>query len=219
LLTGQYGDEEECELDSSQLVVELFVRDKFKCNPTLETAAADIEAFAAERAKKPEKPALQTSLSRFAGNNAITMEKLKALIASLAEERAAGRGSWAKCMWAIMNVAKDNGFSEYQKMKLGHPFSELSPSNYDEDGVDKFLADGIKEHANPINLATFIMHLKQDNPDVYDTLFGGVKSYDETKTTFERDHFKVMQPLCIVEVDADDQSLYYRPLLEFVEGV
>jgi hypothetical protein len=51
LLTGQYGDEEECELDSSQLIVELSVRDKFKCNPTLETAAADVEAFAAERAK------------------------------------------------------------------------------------------------------------------------------------------------------------------------
>jgi hypothetical protein len=75
-------------------------------------------------------------------------------------------------------------------------------------GVDKFLADGVKEHTNPINLATLIMYLKQDSPKVYDTLFGGVKSYDETKMIFERNHFKVMQPLCIVEVEENDLSLY-----------
>ncbi|GAQ83075.1 hypothetical protein KFL_001340300 [Klebsormidium nitens] len=217
LLTGQDGDEEECELEPAELVLELCVRNKFTCNPTIATATAEIEAYAAERAKKAEKPA-QASLSRFAGNNAITFDRLKALIAGLAEERAAGRDSWSKCMWAIMNVSKDNGFSEFQKMKLGHQFSELSHSHYDEDGVDKFLADGVKEHTNPINLATLILYLKQDNPDVYDTLFGGVKSYDETKMEFERNHFKVMQPLCFVEVEADDQSLYYRGKREFLEA-
>jgi hypothetical protein len=121
-------------------------------------------------------------------------------------------------MWAIMNVAKDNGFSKFQKMKLGHQLSELSPSHIDEDGVDKFLSDGVKEHTNPINLVTLIMYLKQDSPDVYDTLFGGVKPYDKTKMIFERNHFKVMQPLCFVEVKADDQSLYYRGKKEFMEA-
>jgi hypothetical protein len=133
LLTGQDGDEEECELDPAKLVTELSVRNKFTCNPIIESAAAEVEAYAAKRVKKSVKPAT-TSLSRFAGNNAITFDKLKALIAGVAEERATGRDSWSKCMWAIMNVAKDNGFSEYQKVKLGHQFSELSLSHYDEDG-------------------------------------------------------------------------------------
>jgi hypothetical protein len=217
LLTGQDGDEEECELEPAELVLELCVRNKSTCNPTIATATAEIEAYDTERAKKAEKP-VQTSLSRFAGNNAITFDRLKALIAGLAEERAAGRDSWSKCMWAIMNESKDNGFSEFQKMKLGHQFSELSPIHYDEGGVDKFLADGVKEHTNPINLVTLIMYLKQDSPDVYDTLFGGVKSYDETKMIFERNHFKVMQPLCIVEVEESDLSLYYRGKTKFLEA-
>jgi hypothetical protein len=79
LLTGQDGDEEDCERDQDELVEELSICNKFKCNPTIESAAAEVEAYAAERVKKSEKPTT-TSLSRFAGNNAITFDRLKALI-------------------------------------------------------------------------------------------------------------------------------------------
>jgi hypothetical protein len=76
LLTGQDDDEEECELDPAKLVTTLFVRNKFTCNPTIESTVAEVEAYAAERVKKSVKPAT-TNLSRFAGNNAIIFDKLK----------------------------------------------------------------------------------------------------------------------------------------------
>lgn len=175
----------------------------------------------------------------------ISFEDLQDIVANLAFKRAHEYQHWIKCVWAIYNIAKANGYIRKGKNMI-HDFSKQSPK-YDEDEVEDYI-DRATWYEGGVGLATLLMYLKEDdeltfnrmrvklNPqkvtiDGYsiqeidefkdiNLLDGQQRDYETVKRVFEKTHFKVSsnKPLYVqVRGEGEYEEMVERTRKDFID--
>lgn len=118
-----------------------------------------------------------------------TFEKLKNMLEFISSEHSDSYDTWSQIAYAIYNISHECG-SIRKGINLIHTFSEQS-DNYDEEKVNKFI-DGMKYTPHGYNMGTIVNYAK-NNPDYELTI---TKQYKDVKLQFEKNHFKIMHPIC-----------------------
>jgi hypothetical protein len=103
----------------------------------------------------------------------MTYETLMTLDTKSNPKYADDYSEWWPNVCAIMKCCSANGFNLQQECDVIHAFSNIS-KNYNKQEVDKWIRKGISadECKNPRTIATLQSGPREDNPELYEDLFG-----------------------------------------------
>lgn len=133
----------------------------------------------------------------------ICFETLKKVIMGLNDNRAASFDEWHCIVWAIFNYCHQKEICISKRDRLIHAFSEKKQDKYNEDDVDAFIYKSCKYVSDGYSIGTLLMMLKEDNPNLYNTMFSKIRPYMEVKDAFENTRFKVLNPPMFCTLDND----------------
>jgi hypothetical protein len=143
------------------------------------------------------------------GDN-VDINKLYELITKLKKHRATEFNDWINGCWAIINICKKNNLRQSKIYELVHLFSALDKDAYNEDGIDDWLIDNYKRtRPNGYGWKFLLNWLKDDNKDFYDKLTFKYISYDELKTKFEENNFKLIDRSSYAWIDSNKKIHYH----------
>ena len=105
-----------------------------------------------------------SSLTDIENKNKIDLLQFRKYIDGLSVERSDNYNYWTKIIWGIYNTSKENKWSATTRNQIIHTFSKKS-SKYDEEIVDNFIENNIKDDKEGIGVGTIIQYYKEDNPN------------------------------------------------------
>jgi hypothetical protein len=138
-----------------------------------------------------------SSLTDIENKNKIDLLQFRKYIDGLSVERSDNYNYWTKIIWGIYNTSKENKWSATTRNQIIHTFSKKS-SKYDEEIVDNFIENNIKDDKEGIGVGTIIQYYKEDNPNEVI----GKNNYEIMKEDFEKKNFMVLYPLKYCSVDS-----------------
>lgn len=141
------------------------------------------------------------------GDKDIVFEKLKKYNEKLSNKRATDFDTWLRVNLTYINICKKHQINKRKCQELIHEFSKKSPK-YNEDDVDDWIEKNFNNHWDVIKDReygwTYLKEtcLQEDDKDYYDKHVG--KSYTMLLRKFEREVFKVMNPVGFIRVKEDE---------------
>ena len=165
--------------------------------------------------KMPKTESIKEQFKRLSNNilldedddeNPNKYNRLTHLIKLLSQKRSEDFNSWINIAWCLINISSKEKITRRKTEDLIHQFSKLSPTNYDENKVDGWIAknfDNVREKGFGWS---YLIHtcIKEDNPKYYETLS---KSYFNTKKEFELNNVKILYPPMIIHIDRNGENI------------
>jgi P4 family phage/plasmid primase-like protien len=122
---------------------------------------------------KEESPEEFKKFNKITAYCEMTYDTLMTLVSKSNPKYADDYSEWWPNVYAIMKCCSANDFTLQQECDVIHAFSNIS-KNYNKQEVDKWIRKGMSpdDCKNPRTIATLQEGLREDNPELYDDLFG-----------------------------------------------